>query len=374
MERLILSLSAILLLLLVWERIQARRDRRALRHVIHVNGTRGKSTVSRLIDAGLRAGGWRVFCKTTGTDPMTIGVDGAERPIRRIGPSNIKEQLRILHQAVGEGAQVMVVECMALQPQLQHTAQHDMLLADIGVITNVRRDHTDVMGETLPEICAALCNTVPKDGVLFTAEQTLTGQMGDAARKLGSRFVPVTPCGEEPEFEFAENIALALAVCQELGVEREQALAGMTQYRPDPYALTIYRLGQGYFANGMSANDPQSTRMVYDQVLARLPSAPARRVLLINNRADRGARTRDMLTVAEELSPDEVWLMGAGQSYFSRQLGRRRPELPLVRLTGGNDPRLKRLPQGWLIFAAGNIAHDGKILMGWVREEGERLV
>ena len=47
----------------------AAKSRAALRHVVHVNGTRGKSTVCRLIDAGLRAGGVRVFCKTTGTDP-----------------------------------------------------------------------------------------------------------------------------------------------------------------------------------------------------------------------------------------------------------------------------------------------------------------
>ena len=56
----------------------APRSRAALRHVVHVNGTRGKSTVCRLIEAGLRAGGVRVFCKTTGTDPMTINVAGVD--------------------------------------------------------------------------------------------------------------------------------------------------------------------------------------------------------------------------------------------------------------------------------------------------------
>ena len=34
---------------------------------IHVNGTRGKSSVTRLIAAGLREGGMRTFAKTTGT-------------------------------------------------------------------------------------------------------------------------------------------------------------------------------------------------------------------------------------------------------------------------------------------------------------------
>ena len=181
MELWILALTAVFLGKLVWEARQARLDRSRLEHVVHVNGTRGKSTTSRLIEAGLRAGGWKVFCKTTGTDPITIEVDDSERPIRRVGPSNIREQLKIMHRAVEQGAQVLVVECMAVQPELQYTAQHKMLLADIGVITNVRIDHTDVMGETLPEICQALCNTVPKDGVLFTTETQVTEQMGEFA-------------------------------------------------------------------------------------------------------------------------------------------------------------------------------------------------
>ena len=186
---LIVCLTLGLLLALWRESHQLRAARRQLAHVVHVNGTRGKSTTCRLIDAGLRAGGLRVFCKTTGTDPMTIEVDGQQRPILRRGKANIKEQIGILRRAARQGAQVLIVECMALQPELQHTAQHRILRADVGVITNVRRDHADVMGQTLPEICGALCNTVPRGGVLFTAEERLGAQIAAAARRWGSGFV-----------------------------------------------------------------------------------------------------------------------------------------------------------------------------------------
>ena len=96
----------ILLLGLFWclglwiEGRDAAKSRATLRHVVHVNGTRGKSTVCRLIEAGLRAGGLRVFCKTTGTDPMTIDVSGNEEPLRRRGKANIKEQVGILRRVV----------------------------------------------------------------------------------------------------------------------------------------------------------------------------------------------------------------------------------------------------------------------------------
>ena len=119
MPWLILGLTLLWLCYLLWENRCAAKARRQLAHVIHVNGIRGKSTVSRLIDAGLRAGGLRVFCKTTGTDPMVIGVSGDEEPLVRRGKANIKEQIGILRQAAGQGAQVLVIECMALQPELQ---------------------------------------------------------------------------------------------------------------------------------------------------------------------------------------------------------------------------------------------------------------
>jgi len=68
---------------LALENQQARKHRKAIGHVIHVNGIRGKSSVSRLIDAGLRAGGLRVLTKTTGTCPQIIDTRGAQTALRR---------------------------------------------------------------------------------------------------------------------------------------------------------------------------------------------------------------------------------------------------------------------------------------------------
>ena len=67
---------------------------------VHVNGTRGKSTTTRLIAAGLRAGGLRVIAKTTGTAARLIMEDESELPVaRRNGRANISEQMRIIRLA-----------------------------------------------------------------------------------------------------------------------------------------------------------------------------------------------------------------------------------------------------------------------------------
>ena len=105
---------------------------------IHVNGTRGKSSVTRLIAAGLRAGGKRTFAKTTGTAPRVIDSKGIDRIIHRLRKPSIGEQVRLLKYFSDEKPDVVVMECMAVQPQYQWISEHQMVKADIGVITNAR--------------------------------------------------------------------------------------------------------------------------------------------------------------------------------------------------------------------------------------------
>lgn len=370
----------ILLLGLFWclglwiEGRDAAKSRATLRHVVHVNGTRGKSTICRLIEAGLRAGGLRVFCKTTGTDPMTIDVSGNEEPLRRRGKANIKEQVGILRRAAAQNAEVLVIECMALQPEYQRCAQHRILQADVGVITNVRHDHADVMGDSLPEIADTLSNTIPKGGVLFTADEAMAARLRSHAEVLGSRFVLARPAGDEPDFDFAENISLALAVCEDLGVSRETALAGMAHYKCDPYALALYKMGQGIFVNAVSVNDSDSTCIVWEDLQKKLGEKAGKLILIVCNRADRGSRTRDMLTVCERLAPAEIWLAGSHKDYMTAKLHRFLPDCAVRSFSQAGDMPLNDTAPGTVLFAVGNLYGAGRKLIARVREEGEPYV
>ena len=85
---------------------------------IHVNGTRGKSSVTRLIAAGLRAGGKRTFAKTTGTAPRVIDSKGIDRIIHRLRKPSIGEQVRLLKYFSDEKPDVVVME-LALVPAVR---------------------------------------------------------------------------------------------------------------------------------------------------------------------------------------------------------------------------------------------------------------
>ena len=368
MKLFILIIGILLIISLTAEKLSAVRHRRCLKHVIHVNGTRGKSAVTRLIAAGISAGGYKTFCKTTGTLPMTIDPEGHEVLIRRRGPANISEQVNILKQAVRSGAEVLVIECMAVDPELQFVAEHKILRSDIGVITNVRIDHVAEMGSQIPQVCRALMNTVPEKGKLFTADTACFPMMEAKAKTLGTEaFLAEAAEAPTEEQPFPENIALALAVCKALGVSEETALAGMQKVKADPYAAASYPLpGGALFIDGMSANDPVSTKTVLERFTrGKLIS---KKIFVLNCRPDRGYRTNLMIDYIEEEKPDAVWLMGRGCVAAKRRLSRSLQDVTVY-------PSAEALPldaqeEGTVIYAIGNIANDGIRLMERVEKGG----
>ena len=67
---------------------------RALENIplrIHVNGSRGKSSGTRLVAAGLRAGGLKVLAKTTGSAPRIIDKNGIDNDNHRLRTATIDD-------------------------------------------------------------------------------------------------------------------------------------------------------------------------------------------------------------------------------------------------------------------------------------------
>lgn len=173
---------------------EARAHRRALGAVplrVHVNGTRGKSSVTKAIAALFRELGKKAVGKTTGTLPVVIEPDGTERRIGRRGRTRVQEQVRILRYAAAAGADAAVLECMAVDPVLQWVCEHVFVRSHIGVITNVRRDHFEEMGRDLEEIARSLANTVPRNGVLVTADARFAPLFAEVAAQRGTKVVVV---------------------------------------------------------------------------------------------------------------------------------------------------------------------------------------
>jgi poly-gamma-glutamate synthase PgsB/CapB len=299
-----------LLLFAVTEFFRHQRRAHNIPIRIHVNGTRGKSSVTRLIAAGLRNGGIRTIAKTTGTLPRIIDIDGLEIPIIRRAGANIIEQVKVFKYFTTRKPEAIVIECMAVNPEYQWICEHKFVHATVGVITNTRLDHILEMGPTLENVTRSLCNTLPPKGIAFTAEQNMFWMMRKEAETVDCRLLRVNTdsvsyleLGQFNYIEHADNVALALAVCEHYHVPREVALEGMYKAFPDPGALKVIEAEENgrvaQFINALAANDPMSTLAIWQKVKT-LSTDLGKVCFMLNTRADRYDRTIQLLEMVRD--------------------------------------------------------------------------
>lgn len=343
---------------------------------IHVNGTRGKSSVTRLIAAGLRRGRLTTCAKTTGTLARFIAPDGRELPLYRPRGANIIEQRRVVALAAELGADALVLECMALQPALQSLCELKLIRATHGVVTNARPDHLDVMGPGAADVARALAGITPVGGVMYTAEQEHLKIFEHAAKDRNTKLVAVEPLAPDDAAlipfaytEHPDNVALALRVCQDLGVERELALDGMWYAQPDPGAMTTHQVdffGRTLtFVNGFAANDPVSTEQIWSLALDKYCEME-NKIAVFNCRVDRAERSLQLgRTYPDWPQADRVVLMGSGTYLFARaavDAGLDPSKLLLLEGASTEDVFeriIELVERSALIMGMGNIASGG---------------
>ncbi len=374
----LLLAAGIALAVLGWWVVAGWRHRcrvEQLRWRVHVNGIRGKSTVTRLIAGSLREAGIVTIGKSTGTAAAVINRAGDDEPIDRHGPATILEQLRVVRAYVTTGVEALVVECMALKPEYQRASERQIVRSTIGVLTNVRHDHQDVMGETLVEIATSLLETCPRNGVLVTAEQNLQvlEVVYRVAGRNGTRVVVVDPeevtdeeVGRFDFVSFKENVAIALAVAALIGVGRATAMDGMVAANPDPGVLRIFDVYLGStrvtWANLFAVNDRESMITAMDR-LTGYRTADTVTIGILNNRLDRERRAIQFADIAvNDLDFDRLVTFGAYEKLVTNRLlacGYRNPILNL-----GDDRRPTAAEMIEAIVTDQHVAHV--LLVGFV--------
>ncbi|MEU5789741.1 poly-gamma-glutamate synthase PgsB [Micromonospora purpureochromogenes] len=358
-----------------------------------VNGIRGKSSITRLCAGALRGGGRVVVAKTTGTAARFIFPDASEEPVhRKFGIANVVEQIGIVRRAAVYHPDALVMECMAVMPALQEVNQSKLIRSNIGVLCNVREDHLAEMGPTLDDVARSLSRSMPVGGTCITAERERLAILQEEADRRDCRLIAVDPESVSDHemngfgwITFKENVAIALAVAGELGVDRQSALRGMWEAPPDPGVLSVARVMHGdkrfRFANIFAANDPESTFMniqqLEDQQLITRPLT-----MVINCRPDRIERNGQMGELSGRVRPETIVLIGevtkSARTTVPADLQDR-----VVDLGGRPDPDSllqgvsAATPDDSSIVAVGNIHGQGEVLVhqlatlpGWTCEDG----
>lgn len=334
----LVAVSACIIIYWRWVLIEHQMRLRQLQVRVHVNGIRGKSTVTRLVASVLREGGFITVAKTTGSAARVIGPAGEEDRIFRRGAATINEQIDIVREYITPDVEALVIECMAVKPLYQQYSQELMVKSDITIITNVREDHQEEMGETLEQIADSLSVTIPPGGILITAEERpdLQERLRRNAEARGCSFVYADAASVTDDemrgfhyLQFKSNVATGLAVAEILGIDRTVALRGMWKCLPDVGVVTL----EHYDIEGkdvlwvplFAANDRESVVMTLD-LLRSYYKSEVTVIGILNNRWDRGRRAELFARmVPVDLSDylDHVITFGA----FERQVSAKMLEL-----------------------------------------------
>jgi poly-gamma-glutamate synthase PgsB/CapB len=267
---------------------------------------------------------------------------------------------------------------MAVMPELQEINQRKLVRSTIGVLCNVREDHLAEMGPTLDDVARSLSRSMPVGGICVTAERERLSILEREAARRDCELIAVRPDSVSDAemagftwITFKENVAIALAVAELLGVNRTSALAGMWAAPPDPGVLAVKRYRHGEtrlrVANVFAANDPESTLMNIEQLLDR--GAIERPLhVVINCRPDRIERNAQMGALVSDIDPERVVLIGeptrsARQAIPQRWQGivadlggARRPSELVEAIVSGVDGTAS-------LVAIGNIHGQGELLL-----------
>ena len=363
---LVIALSILLLAAGIAEEIRLRRlsDRVPLR--ILVNGTRGKSSVTRMLVAALNGCGIRTSGKTTGSAARFIFPDLSEEPVpRRRGIMMVAEHTLLFKKAVEHGSQAIVCECMAIREENQQVVGSRLVRPSITIITNARPDHIDLMGKTSEETARVLCRCIGPSEDVFTSDHTVEAELAAAAEDGGVRVhfaATVEESGKDVLNKCSfrvheENLALVLAVCRHLGLDDGKVLESVTRAVPDPGMTDILEVDGHTVVNGFAANDPESAKRLFE-------GRDIRDVTVVyNNRADREFRLPMFRDLLAEMEVDDIVVTGDNTGKCRRMFEKAIPGCN-VRMVGKDGIGMAVLD---------SCRHD-VVCMGNIKGAGERML
>ena len=382
MDPILTTLIVLILTLIIFGLIENYYHQKFVQSIpirIHVNGTRGKSSVTRLIAAGFREGKMKTFAKTTGTTPRIINEKGRDIEIHRLRSASIGEQIKLMRYFSKKNPDALVIECMAVNPQYQWISEQKIIQSTLSVITNIRPDHLDEMGTTNHEIGFSLSNTIPFNSKVITAERDtieplkiISSKRCSILEQSDTNDISQNYLDKFPFIEHPENIALALKVCISVGINKDTALKGMLKTQPDPGSLFIwdlmYNKNKCKFISGFAANDPSSTLMVWNLVQSRFNGNSC---IFLNTRNDRRYRTIQLIElVLKHIKPDLFIIRGDKIKQILANHKSNKTNIEIFNMNSNQEEIVKKIItlNDYYVLGIGNIVDWGEKFVKRIKE------
>ncbi|MEM3870048.1 MAG: Mur ligase family protein [Candidatus Korarchaeum sp.] len=247
---------------------------------ISVSGTRGKTTTVNMLHDLLTERGLKVVSKTTGEEAV-VRVSNERFKINR--PRSVLDEnlevIKIPHD-------VAIIENQAITPYTMRVF-HRIVKPSIVIVTNVRMDHTEFLGEDRREIAKSFISSLNEHvKVVMSGESSgeLEEVMRDGLRKFRTEYVRARSYGVpgSESVGIAEEV-LRLVTGERLREEEKIRLLSMIESM-----MSIRRSGELLWYNGAKVNDPDSAEILIDHLLKKYRRGM---VISANFRSDRKDRT-----------------------------------------------------------------------------------
>ena len=322
----VLVLFIAILILGVVEDSVLRKRIKSIPVRILVNGTRGKSSVARMLVAALNGCGIRTFGKTTGSVAKFILPDLSEEDVpRKKGTRIVREHDLLFKKAVEHDCQAIVCECMAIREENQKIIGDKLVMPTTVVITNARVDHVDQMGSTEEDTAEVLIRSIGKATDVFTADPKVETALRKARAGAEIHLVGQLPEEYEPYLQkfsfpaYAENLSVVLEVCRSLGLNDADVLEAVVKTVPDFGMKGSVRVDGHLIVNGFASNDSLSAgRLLEGRDMGSVS-------VIYNNRSDREFRLKMFAKLFRDAGVTDLVVVGdnAGKCVrlFSRIMG-----------------------------------------------------
>ena len=354
---LIIVLMIVLLVLSLMESILHCSALKKFQFRILVNGTRGKTTTTRLIAAALRDKGIRTYAKTTGSDAQIIKDDGSVVMLKRRRGVRLTENISFVHKAAKAGCRCIVVECMALHEESQRMMASKFIRPTHTIIINTLSDHMDAMGEKREDVAWTLSQSVDKDTKLYVTEDFY-----DSLSVRSFIKVEVRHYDFESSVSVAdEDVSLAVSLLTDFSLTEEEVLEAAKHITPDIglYDRFDFPCGSVLYPT-FSINDEENMeKKVVDVYKERNEKLS----LIFNNRKDREFRIyylRNLITKNRD-NIGRVYIIGDYRSKVARYIGKKCSIETLV-----SDPeelKDKMTDNAGVFVGLGNIKGAGERLI-----------
>ena len=270
----------------------------------------------------------------------------SELPLfRPFDKATIWEQRDVLCVAGEVRPEVMLWECMALNPRYVEILQRSWMKDDIATITNAYPDHEDIQGPAGIDVAETISRFIPDKSHLVTSEELMLPLLREQAaqRKTSIETIGWLEAGlltddileRFPYSEHPFNIALVARMARYLGIDETFAIKEMAdRVIPDLGVLKTFpessmRGRRIIFTNAMSANERYGClnswqRMGFSE--HHPTTHPAEWITtIVNNRSDRLPRSRVFARMlVRDLRADRHVLIGSNltglQGFIAEEL------------------------------------------------------